>query len=65
VPIENVRLLVEQARKEIVGGTPPQPTMLPVEPSEMFPADLLRGMLRQEKHKPDILILRRHATREA
>ncbi|MGB4784920.1 MAG: trypsin-like peptidase domain-containing protein, partial [Candidatus Acidiferrum sp.] len=49
VPIENVRLLVEQARKEIVGGTPPQPTMLPVEPSEMFPADLLRGMLRQEK----------------
>jgi S1-C subfamily serine protease len=49
VPIENVRLLVEQARKEIVGGKPPQPTMLPVEPVEMFPADALRAMLQQEK----------------
>jgi S1-C subfamily serine protease len=49
VPIENVRPLVERARKEIVGGTPPQPTLLPVEPAEMFPADALRGMLQQEK----------------
>ena len=49
VPIENVRPLLEQARKEIVGGAPPQPTLLPVEPTEKFPADLLRGMLQQEK----------------
>jgi S1-C subfamily serine protease len=49
VPVENVRPLVEQARKEIAGGAPPPPTLLPVEPVEMFPADALRGMLQQEK----------------
>jgi len=49
VPVENVRPLVEQARKNIVGGAPPQPTLLPVEPGDMFPADALRAMLQQEK----------------
>jgi S1-C subfamily serine protease len=49
VPVENVRPLVEKARKEIVGGAPPQPKLLPVEPGEMFPADALRAMLQQEK----------------
>lgn len=49
VPVENVRPLVDQARKEIAGGAPPQPTLLPVEPVEMFPADALRAMLQQEK----------------
>jgi len=49
VPVDNVRPLVEKARKEIVGGAPPQPTLLPVEPLEMFPADALRTMLQQEK----------------
>jgi len=49
VPVENVRPLVDQARKEIAGGAPPQPTLLPVEPAEMFPADALRTMLQQEK----------------
>jgi S1-C subfamily serine protease len=49
VPVENVRPLVDQARKEIIGGAPPHPTLLPVEPVEMFPADALRAMLQQEK----------------
>ncbi len=49
VPVENVRPVVEQARKEIAGGAPPTPTLLPVEPVEMFPADPLRAMLQQEK----------------
>jgi len=49
VPVENVRPLVDQARKEIAGGAPPQPTLLPVEPVEMFPADALRALLQQEK----------------
>lgn len=49
VPIEKVRPLVEQARKNIAGGAPPAPILLPVEPTEFYPADTLRGMLKQEK----------------
>lgn len=49
VPVENVRPMVEQARKSIAGGTPPSPVLLPVEPSTYYPADALREMLRIEK----------------
>ena len=49
VPVENVRPLVERARKEIARGAPPPPTLLPVEPLEKFPAEVLRGILQQEK----------------
>jgi S1-C subfamily serine protease len=49
VPVEIVRPLVEQARKDIAGGTPPAPTLLPVEPTDFFPADALRELLKQEK----------------
>jgi S1-C subfamily serine protease len=49
VPVESVRPLVEQARKQTAGGVPPAPVLLPVEPTELFPADFLRGMLQQEK----------------
>jgi S1-C subfamily serine protease len=49
VPVEIVRPLVEQARKNIAGGAPPAPVLLPVEPTDMFPADVLRGLLKQEK----------------
>jgi S1-C subfamily serine protease len=49
VPVETVRPLVGQARKEIAGGKPPVPTLLPVEPGEMFPSEALRAMLQQEK----------------
>ena len=49
VPVESVRPLVEQARKGIVGSAPPPPTLLPIEPVEMFPPDALRALLQQEK----------------
>jgi hypothetical protein len=49
VPVEIVRPMVEQARKDIVGATPPRPVLLPVEPTDFFPADALREVLKQEK----------------
>jgi hypothetical protein len=49
VPVEIVRPLVEQARKSIAGGAPPAPTLLPVEPTDFYPADVLRELLKQEK----------------
>src|SRR5208282_3460490 len=49
VPVEIVRPVVEQARKDIVGGTPPAPALLPVEPTDFYPADALRELLMQEK----------------
>lgn len=49
VPVENVRPLIELARKSITGSTPPSPVLLPVEPADFFPAEVLRGMLKQEK----------------
>jgi hypothetical protein len=49
VPVEIVRPVVEQARKEIVGATPPAPALLPVEPTDFFPADALREVLKQER----------------
>jgi S1-C subfamily serine protease len=49
VPIENARPLLDQAKKEISTGAPPSATLLPVEPSDYFPADYLKGMLQQEK----------------
>ena len=49
VPVEVVRPLVEQARKDIVREAPPAPVLLPVEPTDYFPADALRELLKQEK----------------
>jgi S1-C subfamily serine protease len=49
VPVEVVRPVVEQARKDIAGAAPPAPVLLPVEPADMFPADALRQLLLQEK----------------
>jgi hypothetical protein len=49
VPVEIVRPVVEQARKDIVGATPPAPVLLPVEPTDFFPAGALREVLKQEK----------------
>jgi S1-C subfamily serine protease len=49
VPVEVVRPLVDEARKKIAGEKPPAPQALPVEPTDMFPADALRQMLSQEK----------------
>jgi hypothetical protein len=49
VPVEFVRPEVEKARKDIVNALPPSPVLLPVEPSDYFPADALRELLAQEK----------------
>jgi S1-C subfamily serine protease len=49
VPVEVVRPLVEQARKDIVKEAPPSPVLLPVEPTDYFPADALRDLLKQER----------------
>jgi hypothetical protein len=49
VPVEVVRPLVEQARKDIVKEVPPAPVLLPVEPTDYFPADALRELLKQER----------------
>ena len=49
VPVEVVRPLVAQARKDIVNEVPPSPILLPVEPTDYFPADALRELLKQER----------------
>jgi len=49
VPVELVRPLVEQARKDIVNEVPPSRVPLPVEPTDYFPADALRELLKQER----------------
>jgi hypothetical protein len=49
VPVEVVRPLIEQAKKDIVSEVPPSPVLLPVEPTDYFPADALRELLKQER----------------
>jgi Trypsin-like peptidase domain len=49
VPVEVVRPLVEEAKKDIVREVPPPPVLLPVEPTDYFPADALRELLKQER----------------
>jgi len=49
VPVEVVRPLVEQAKKDIVSVAPPSPVSLPVEPTDYFPADALRDLLKQDR----------------
>lgn len=49
VPIEEARPVVEEGRRKIAGGTPPSAELLPVEPTDYFPADVLRALLQQEK----------------
>jgi S1-C subfamily serine protease len=49
VPVEVVRPLVEQARKDIVNEVPPSRVLLPVEPTDYFPADALRELLKQDR----------------
>ena len=49
VPVEVVRPLVDTAKKEIGKEVPPAPLLLPVEPTDYFPADALREVLKQER----------------
>jgi hypothetical protein len=47
--VEFVRPLVEQAKKDIAREAPPAPVLLPVEPTDYFPPDALRVLLKKEK----------------
>ena len=49
VPIQEARPLIEQARKNMTGATPPETRLLPVEPVDHFPADALKALLQQQK----------------
>lgn len=49
VPVEVVRPIVEQARRDMAKEVPPSPVLLPVEPTDYFPADALRDLLKQER----------------
>ncbi len=49
VPIQEARPLIEQARKNMAGTTPPDTKLLPVEPVDHFPADALKVLLQQQK----------------
>jgi S1-C subfamily serine protease len=49
VPVEVVRPVVDQAKKDIVKEAPPAPVLLPVEPTDYFPADALRELLKQDR----------------
>jgi len=48
VPVEVVRPLVSTAKNELGKESPPAPVLLPVEPTDFFPADALREVLKQE-----------------
>jgi S1-C subfamily serine protease len=49
VPVEIVRPLVDSAKKDTAKEVPPTPVLLPVEPTEYFPADALRELLKLER----------------
>ncbi len=49
VPVEVVRPVVDEAKKDIVKEAPPAPVLLPVEPTDYFPADALRDLLKQDR----------------
>ena len=49
VPVEVVRPVVDEAKKDIVKEAPPAPVLLPVEPTAYFPADALRDLLKQDR----------------
>jgi S1-C subfamily serine protease len=49
VPVAEARPLIEQARQRMAGGSPPPTTLLPVEPTDYFPADSLRAVLQEVK----------------
>ena len=49
VPVEYVRLELDLAKKDITGEKPPAPLLLPVEPTDFYPADALRDLLKENK----------------
>lgn len=49
VRIEQALPLLESARQRIAGRTPPKPVFLPVEPSELFPLEVIKAAAQVEK----------------
>jgi hypothetical protein len=49
IPIDDARPVIEQARHELSGASPPSAALLPVEPDDFFPADALLSLLRQHQ----------------
>jgi len=53
IPIADARPVIEQARNELSGASPPSAELLPVEPEDFFPADALLSSL-QHREKMDV-----------
>jgi hypothetical protein len=49
VRFDEARSLLEKARALTTGRTPPEPTLLPVEPSEPFPLETIKAAAQKEK----------------
>jgi len=53
IPIADARPVIDQARHELTGVSPPSAELLPVEPEDFFPADALLSLL-QHREKIDV-----------
>jgi len=49
VPIDDARPVIERARRQLSGASPPSAELLPVEPDDFFPADALLSLLRHHQ----------------
>jgi len=49
IPIDEARPVLERARRELSGASPPSAELLPVEPDDFFPADALLSLLRHHQ----------------
>ena len=49
IPIDDARPVIEQARHELSGASPPPAELLPVEPDDFFPADALLSLLQHHR----------------
>ena len=49
IPIDDARPVIERARRELSGASPPSAELLPVEPDDFFPADALLSLLRHHQ----------------
>jgi S1-C subfamily serine protease len=49
VPIDDARPVIERARHELSGASPPSAELLPVEPDDFFPSEALLSLLRHHQ----------------
>jgi hypothetical protein len=49
IPIADAQPVIEQARRQLSGASPPSAELLPVEPDDFFPADALLSILRHHQ----------------